>query len=114
MAATDPTQDLAAWFVHDVTVERYRGRGPAGDLYDDPTAEACFVDDTQRLIRSATGEQVVSSTTLALAATVDPIPTGSKVTLDAPFPHRVAKVLAVSVGVAPGLPVPEHVELHLT
>ena len=108
--ATDP---LAAWWVHPVTIKPYGGRTPAGESWGDPFDVVGFVDDQRKLVRDATGAQVVAETTLALPADTPAVPLGSEVTLPEKFGPAVRTVLASSVGDGGGMPTPDHVELAL-
>lgn len=104
---------LAAWWNTAVTVERRTGSGASGDVYSTATTEVGFVDDTDKLIRSSDGQQVVSSSRVYLPASTPVIPVGSRVTLPANYgtPRR-SVVLASSLNES-GLPTPDHVELAL-
>lgn len=106
---------LGDWYRHDVTVERFTGSGPSGDVYSTATDELGMVDDTRRLVRAADGGQVVSSTTVYLPSSTTPVPVGSRVTLPTAFgtPLRRSIVLAVSVHNGGGRPTPDHVQLAL-
>ena len=95
---------------HAVPVEAFTGQGPFGPAYADPVTVRCFVDEKTRLIRSATGDQVVSGATVYAEPGLT-APVGSRVTLPS---GRVATVLAVSARDGGGLATPDHVELALT
>lgn len=57
--------EIEDWMlVHTVTVEPQIGEGSEGDLYGPAESVACFLDDERRLVRGATGAEVVSETTL--------------------------------------------------
>ena len=47
-----------------VTVETRTGHGPRGDQFASPVTRTVIVEDGRQLVRDATGEQVVSETTL--------------------------------------------------
>lgn len=103
---------LADWWVHQVHIEAYAGSGAYGDSYDTAVTVTGLVDDTNRLVVNADGQQVVSSARVFLpAGTV--VPLGSRVTLPAPFLGRASQVIAVSVHDAGTVDVPSHVELAL-
>lgn len=107
---TDP---LEQWWNTPVTVERFTGRGPSGDIYSTPTTEVGFVDDTDKLVRGTDGQQVVSSSRVYLPPTTVVVPVGSRVTLAANFgTARRSTVLTSSLNES-GLPTPDHVELAL-
>ena len=96
--------------LHAVTIEAPAGQGPFGPAYAAPVTVRCMVDEQTRMIRSATGDQVVSGATVyAPPGTVAPV--GSRVTLPS---GRVATVLAVSTRDGGGLATPDHVEVALT
>ncbi len=104
---TDP---LAAWWVHSVVVRRHTGVGPDGDLYATPVTIIGFVDHTARLITTPTGEQITATATLLAPAGTAPIPPRSVVTLPGGIS---ARVLTWTAHTAPGLDLPEHVEVTL-
>ena len=111
MAPTDP---LASWWVHTVTVARYLGPGPEGDQYAAAdTGVACFVSEKRSLVRAANGEQVVSETTVYFPRTTEDIPPESLVTIGAPFTARTTTVIASSRHDGGGLPTPDHLEVAL-
>lgn len=107
------TDVLADWWVHTVSVQRWTGTGPSGDVYAAATSVTGFLDDTTKLIRAADGSQVTSSATFFAPLGTAYVPTGSIVTLPAEFGSRTAVVLAVSVHDAGGQPTPDHIELAL-
>lgn len=49
-----------------VTVRPRIGEGSYGDTYADPVAVPCIIDETRRVVRDTTGQQVVSEATLTL------------------------------------------------
>ena len=93
-----------------VTVETRTGTGANGDTYDPPATREVFLEDARRLVRDATGQQVVSESTLyadvADAALFAP---DSKVTL----PTREALVITTKAHVI-GDPDVDHTEVNLT
>lgn len=105
---------LAAWWRHPVTIARLTGSGPYGETWAEPTAHRAWVDDTRRMVRDATGTEVVSETTVLLPAFTALVPVGSLLTLPAAFGAREARVLAVTRHDGAGLPTPDHLELALT
>ncbi|NJP27104.1 hypothetical protein FLW53_23465 [Microbispora sp. SCL1-1] len=95
---------------HQVEVEPYEGPGPAGPLYGDAVTYRGYVEDNRRLVRSATGDEVVSETTVYL----DPgavIPAESRVTLPS---GRRAFVITVATREGPPDPGMDHLEVTLT
>jgi hypothetical protein len=107
------SRDLAAWFTGTVTVERFAGQTAHGPTYLAGTVEACFIDQGNTMVRAPNGDQVVSSARVFLPANTDTIPLGSKVTMPAAYGGARATVLTVQLRKAPGLPVPEHLEVAL-
>lgn len=110
MRRKDP---LAAHWAHPVTVKRKTGQGARGPVYALATIESAAIDDTTKLVRSATGAEVVSSTTVAFPKDTAYIPPGSLVTLPIPFGGRTAAVIDVQVADGGGLPTPDHVAVSL-
>ena len=49
-----------------VTIRTMTGSGARGPAYADPLTTRCQVDGTRKLVRDATGREVVSETTLRL------------------------------------------------
>lgn len=107
------TDDLAEFYVHATTVERYEGTGAYGDVFADPATVLGFVDDSNKLIRDSTGQQVVSSARVFFPSATDLIPLKSRVTLPAPFLGRQSTVIALSVHNSGGLELPDHLETAL-
>lgn len=101
---------LPRWLLqHSATIEPYAGAGANGPVYGAGVVVRCFRDDKRRLVRSGTGEQVVSETTLYCPpGTV--APPQSRVDLG----HRKATVITLSDRDGGQLPVPSHVEVNLT
>lgn len=94
---------------HQVTIEPFEGNGANGPVYGAPVTVKCFRDDKRRLVRGASGSQVVSgSTVYCLPGTV--APPESRVDLGT----RVATVITVADRDGGKLPVPSHVEVNLT
>ena len=94
---------------HKVDVEPYEGTGAYGDQYLPLVAGVrCFKDDKRRLVRAASGEEVVSETTLYLrldqATRFVP---GSLVTL----PDRTSKVISCAHRDDGGLGAWQHIEV---
>ena len=93
---------------HTITVEPYVGSGAYGSTYGPPVEVDCRVEDMVRLVRSSTGDEVTSSTTVV--CDVDTvIPAESRVTVKG----RVTTVLSVadpSTGGRSGL---DHLEVAL-
>lgn len=108
---------LAAFWVHPVIIERFVGAGAYGDLYDPPETVQGWVRDGTQLVADGTGQQVASSAQVALPATVNYVPTDSRVTLPpqfaAPGQTRRTTVIASAHADGGGLPTPDHHEIAL-
>lgn len=93
-----------------VQVATHTGTGANGDLYADPADVVVFLEDTRKLVRSATGEQVVSESTLYTDPDqADLFTPGTRVTL----PTRDALVIVTKVHTI-GDPDVDHTEVALT
>jgi len=93
---------------HTITVEPYVGSGAYGSTYGAPVEVECRVEDVVRLVRAASGDEVVSSTTVVCdVGTV--IPAESRVTVKG----RVTTVLAVSDPSTGGRSELDHLEIAL-
>lgn len=101
--------ELPDWLlVHTVIVEPFEGEGPFGKEYGAEVPVRCFVDDKRRMVRNATGAEVVSESTFyAPLSTVCPVE--SRVTVNG----RQTIVLSSSRRDGGGLPVPDHLEVAL-
>lgn len=103
---------IPRWMLqHSVTIEAYQGTtGNGAAVYAAPVPVRCFLDNKRRLVRAATGDEVVSESTFyAPLATL--APPESRVTL----PNgRVATVLQALDRDGGHLPVPSHLEVVLT
>lgn len=105
---------LADWWVHPGTVERFTGAGAFGDSFAAGEALVGFVDDSQTLVRSPEGEQVVSSARWFLPPSTVDIPAKSRVTLAGPFAGRPpSQVIVVKRHDGAALGLPSHLELAL-
>lgn len=104
---------LADWWRHEIVIERLASTGAYGDLFDAPAIVHGAVDDTRRLVLDATGNQVISETTVALPWSVADVPPRSLVTLPAAFGGRRTRVIAVKRADGGGQPTPDHLELNL-
>ncbi|WP_424183850.1 hypothetical protein ACOBQX_17985 [Actinokineospora sp. G85] len=98
---------------HTITLRRYLGTGPYGDVHADPVlVRRVFVEDRRRLVRSSTGEEVISETTVRTRPGVY-VPVGSLVTVWAGTPHeRTARVIITNLFDHPSSW--SHVEIALT
>jgi hypothetical protein len=104
--------DVSEWFTFAVSVERLTGAGAYGPVLATATSEAAMVDPGNKLTRSGTGEQVVTSARVFLASTTTAIPDGSRVTLPATFGSRASTVITSLLHTS-GLGTPDHLELVL-
>lgn len=104
--------DIPAWLLrHEVTIEAYAGTSGAGvELYDTAVTVRCFKDDKRRLVRAATGQEVVSESTLYAPLSTS-CPVQSRVTLPDGRQATVIQSLSRDGG---GLPTPDHLEIVLT
>lgn len=99
----------ARFKTHTVTVEPYEGVTPYGDAYGAGVEVECRVEDEIKLVRTASGEEVASATTIYCDRSVN-IPTESRVTIGS----RVATVLTVADHDTAGQSALEHKEIALT
>ncbi|MFI8660710.1 hypothetical protein ACIGKR_12030 [Rhodococcus qingshengii] len=102
---------FARWWRHEVLVERKIGQGPRGPIYAPPEPLKTAIDDKARLVRDATGKEVLSSTTVAFPAGTAFIEPGSWVTLPAKYGGRRSKVIISTV--ADGGLLADHVQVSL-
>lgn len=107
------TVDLSYFFVHTVTINRLTGAGAYGLTYDGGTATAGLVDDSDRLIRDTSGQEIVSSTTVLLPVSTPDVPIDSTVKLPPQFGSRESRVISVTRRDAGPLALPSHLELAL-
>ncbi len=63
-------QFSAALLPHTVTVRPYEGTSPYGEVFGDPVTHRAFVEDRRRLVISASGEEVISETTVYIGPDV--------------------------------------------
>lgn len=102
---------IARLFNQTVTVETYLGTGVKGPTFAAPASVLCFVDDSRKLVRDSTGEQVVSSTTVYAPLSVyAQFPVDSKVTVNG----RTARVVAVELQNSAGPASVHHTQVNLT
>ncbi|MDV5145933.1 hypothetical protein R1T08_17375 [Streptomyces sp. SBC-4] len=99
----------AAFLIHQITVEPYLGVSPSGPAFGPAVEVRCLKEDKVRLVRSPTGDEVVSSATFyAMPGTV--APAKSKVTLPG---GRKTTVIAFVDADGGTLGTPNHVEVQL-
>lgn len=101
---------IPAWtLIHRVQVERYLGTGPSGPAYGPAVEVRCLAEDKTRLVRSPSGDEVVSTTTFySMPGTV--APPKSRVLLPS---GRRTKVIACYDRDGGQLGTPNHTEVHL-
>lgn len=101
------------WLRHRVTVEPYEGDSAYEPIYGVPVVVRCWLEQKTRTVQDKTGQQVVSSGTFyarldeALAVCL----AESKVTLPDGSSTFIIIARPMDGG---GLPLPEHLEVHLT
>ncbi|MFF4989630.1 hypothetical protein ACFY19_20725 [Streptosporangium saharense] len=110
MAARGIPRWLMERLGQDVTVEPYAGAGPFGKTYGPPIVVRALVDNRRRRVRSASGDEVVSETTLRMQLGEE-CPVESRVTLP---DGRQAEVITSAEIDGRSLPVPSHREVALT
>ncbi|MDQ0894429.1 hypothetical protein [Agromyces ramosus] len=108
--------ELDEFYVHALTVETFQGTNGYGeDIFAAPVVltppTGCFIEPKRRLVRSSTGEQVVSETTVytypANAALFAP---SSRVTING----TVSRVIVTAPFESGDLDLPDHVVINLT
>lgn len=103
--------ELASFWVHQVTVTPLLGTGAYGDVEGPAQTITGFLDESTRMVRSSTGEETVSQSTLYTGVEhYDTFPPGSTVTLPG---DRATTVIGRSRHDAPGLDLPDHLEVQL-
>lgn len=90
--------------VHQIAVEPFLGRNATSPVYGPVQVHRCLISDKRRLVRAATGREVVASFSIHLAPGVD-IPEESRATVRG----RTTTVVAVAVRDGGGLPTGDHV-----
>ena len=103
---------IADFMVHTTTVERKTGNGATGPTLATGVSLTGFVEHVTKLVRNATGVEVVSSATIYYPAGTAFIAPGSFVTPPAGMGAR-ARVITCSVHDAGSLDLPEHVEVSV-
>lgn len=103
---------IPAWLYklagEDITIEPYTGGGAFGDTWGPSVPVRAIVEEKRRLVRSTTGDEVLSETT-ARCPLGTVAPPSSKVTVRG----RETKVILAPVHDGKALPVPSHVEVVL-
>jgi hypothetical protein len=96
------------WKNGTATVELYRGSGSAGPMFAAAVELECNVEDKVQLVRSSSGEEVVSSTVLRFDLT-PAITAGSRVTVRG----RTSTVVSINTHTTTGWSSLEHQEVFL-
>lgn len=97
--------------IHTVTVETFLGSGAFGDVYADPVDVVGFMDGSRKIVRDATGQQVVSESQFYTNIAKAPLfVTDSKVT----YAGASSLVIKVNPNDSGFLDLPDHVEVALT
>ncbi|WP_127572778.1 hypothetical protein [Georgenia faecalis] len=100
--------ELAEFYVHEVTVEPFRGSGSYGPVYGPPVKVACWVDESTRLVRAPDGTEQASSTTITAPLTAkDQLTVGARVLLPS---GDSTVVITRAVADSGPLDLPDHVE----
>lgn len=109
------------FYVHTVTVETFQGTRAYGDVFAAPVTILGFMDDSRKLVRSSTGEQVVSESTFYTYPTNASLFTpDTKVTVvsdadnDELTPAQPARVIKTNANDSEALNLPDHLAVTLT
>jgi hypothetical protein len=107
--------DLDEFYINTAQVQAFSGESATGSVYAAAVTVPCFVDSTDQLTVSPTGEQVTSrSTVLYCSLTYSSVFTvGSRVTSDSIGFDHVARVVTVNNLSSGPLGLPDHVEVGL-
>lgn len=102
--------DFAEWYVHTVSVETLTGGGPMGDTYAAAVTVPCLIDEQRKLVRSRSGDEVVSETTLLMdKAHYEKFTPESRVT----YRGRPTTVISRALFDSGPLGLPDHCEIQL-
>ena len=114
---------ISKFFVHTATVEQFQGTNGYGqDVFAAAVTVPCFTDDSRKLVRSKTGEEVVSETTLYTSAADGvyfqensrvTMPTNVNTVDGDPLPPRISRVIKVNINDSGSLGLPDHAEVNL-
>lgn len=110
--------NIARLFKQSVSLETYLGTNAHGPVYASPVTVPCFIEDASKLVRKASEEEILSSTTLYAALSTAPdepavagqFAPSSRVTLNG----RTAHVITANRQDAAGPARIHHVEVSLT
>lgn len=102
------------FFVHTASVKTLLGTSSTGSMLADPVDDACFIEDDNKLVVTASGEQLTSTAVLygnrSSAALYAP---GSEVTSSV-IPGRARRVIDLHVYDSGGLGLPDHIQVALS
>ncbi|CAM2785867.1 MULTISPECIES: hypothetical protein [Streptomyces] len=99
---------VPGWLLrHTVAVEPYLGDSAYGPTYGPPVTVRALVAETVRTVRDREGREVTSTAQIIAEPDLD-CPAESRLTLPS---GRITRALTVAHHSAPGLPVPESVEV---
>ena len=102
------SDDLAEFYIHTVAAEPVLGSSSHGPVYGDPVDVPCFVASGTRMVRTTSGDEVVSTAQITAAPdAADAFPPGARVTL--PW-GAVTKVINTHRADSGDLDLPDHVE----
>lgn len=94
---------------HTVTVEAYLGSSSKGDLYAEPEAVRCLIDEKTRQVITPGGQEVTSGSSYITVPDHRP-PPNSRVTLP---DGRDTKVITIARADGGNLPVPSNTQVFL-
>lgn len=101
---------LARLMIHTILVEAYTGQDEDGaDVYASAVPLTCFVEETNRLVRSPNGSEVTSSAQ-AYAAAGTAVALDSRITLPS---GRVTQLITIERHDGGPLGLPDHTTLNL-
>jgi len=100
----------AFWLQHQVTVEPYEGNSGKGPVFAAPVVVRCWLEETNRMVRAADGNEVTSSAQFYCRLDALDARPESRVTLPS---GRVTTILTLAKRDAGRLPLPEHLEVSL-
>jgi hypothetical protein len=110
--------NISRLFTQSVSLETYLGSGPYGDKFATAVNVPCFLSDMERIVRSSTDEQILSTTTLYAALSTSPSVTpvagqfsaGSRVTANGRVMYVISAARKDSAGPSSAF----HTAVHLT
>lgn len=103
--------DLADFYVHTASVRPYRGMNAGGRQFDPAVTVACFLEDVRRQVTKASGDVVISTTTLFCdPANVGSFTVDSEVTANS----LISTVVRVGRNDSGPLDLPDHLEIYLS